>query len=114
PSGAFDTWSYTYPVGNTTPHLVTVIDPLNNVRKVTYQGYLGIGNTVWKVGSVLRDERFDGCCTSLLAVDNTYDFKIVSNSADPEANNYDTMKIPVQLQATKTYSQTNQQAVTSY
>ncbi len=112
--GSINTWTYTYPSASSTVHKVSVNDPNGNKREVTFQGYANIGSTVWKVGSILKDESFDGCCTSLVTIDKTYDFKQVSNTADAEANLLDSMKIPVVLQTTKTFSQTGQQAVTSY
>jgi len=113
-NSSLNTWTYAYPAATATVHKVEVTNPEGDKREVTFQGYANIGSTVWKVGSILKDETFNACCSSLISIDNIYDFKQISNTPDPQANLLDTMKIPVLLQTTKTYSQTGQQAVTSF
>ena len=114
PNGSYDSYTYTYPSSTATTHLVTVTDPRGHKREITFQGYANVGDTVWKVGTVLNEETFQGCCTSLLEDTFTHGFVQLSNTLDPETNSLDTVKLPVLLQKTRTYSETGQQAVTSY
>lgn len=107
--GSNDTWTYQI-VTNSSSHITTVTDPRGNKRVVQFQGYGGIGNAVWKVGSILRDESFQGCCTSIVAQESTYLPGLVSSVSDPEAHDLDQMKIPLQTQSKTIHSQTGQDA----
>ena len=111
--GTFDIWTYQYPSVNDSVHKVVVTDPKGNRREVTYQGYSTTEPYVWNVGTILRDEYFEGT-TSLVSEVSTYDYKVVSNTPDPEASLYDTVKTPVLLNRTKTFPQTSQQTTTSF
>lgn len=112
--GATQTWTYTYPTSGATTHLVTVQEPRGNQRKVTFQGYANISNTVWKVGKILQDETFQGTSSSLLRRTYTYDQVLLSSVPDPEANSYDQPRIPVVLSQSTVYPQTGQQADKTY
>jgi hypothetical protein len=78
PDGTFDIWTYQYPLLTDLTHKVTVTDPRGNKREVTFQGYSTSQPYVWNVGTILRDEHFEGS-TSIVSDVSTYDFKQVSN-----------------------------------